>query len=123
MARRCRARALLSGIILLTSQAALAAIDALAEIAKGEVIMQISRRPRASGDRICALRSRRRLPPLKANKFCRKLDPRVREDDGFEVSGIIPDSSARRRNRYPRCAVTPCGWTLANTYQTQHGFR
>src|SRR5665647_1685862 len=94
-----RLRALLSGIILLTLQAALAAIDALAGNRKGNLIMQISRRPRRSGDQICALRSRRRLPPSKANKFCRKLDPRVREDDGFEVSGIIPDRSAPSRER------------------------
>src|SRR5665647_2392655 len=69
-----RAGALLSGVILLTFRRSLAVIDALAEIAQGELGNKFSRRPRASGD------------------------------DGVEVHKIIPDSSAQRREPIPRAS-------------------
>src|SRR4051794_10244359 len=67
---------------------------------------------REGGDPIWAISSRRELPPLKASKICRKLGPRLREGDGFEVNKIIPDTSARKREPILSiriCAAGNCG--------------
>ena len=106
-----RLRALVSGIIQLT-QWRPTAIDALAEIAMARLHLQIftsflplaETTPREGGDPINALRSTRRLRTLKANKFCRKLDPRLRGEslphkgnDDSKVNNLIPDTSAPSR--------------------------
>ena len=79
-----RLRALLSAIILSTSQAALAAIGALAEIAEGQL-----------NDTNFHVVLAHAGTQLRGSPT--KLDPRVREDDGFEANGIIPDSSVPAR--------------------------